>query len=54
MVLKCFTQYVNKFWNLSGDHRTGKGQFSFQIKRGAISENVQTAVQLHSFHMLAR
>ena len=28
--LKCFTQYVSKFGKLSKDHRTGKGQFSFQ------------------------
>ena len=30
--------------------RTGKGQFSFQSQRKAMSKNVQTATQLHSSH----
>ena len=30
MLWKCCTQYANKFGKLSSDHRTGKGQFSFQ------------------------
>ena len=29
-MLKCCTQYVSKFGNLSNAHKTGKGQFSFQ------------------------
>ena len=37
----------------SSGHRTGKGQFSFQSQR-AMPKNVQTTVQLHSFHMLTR
>ena len=41
-----------KFENLSSGHRTGKGQFSFQSQRKAMPKNVQTTVQLHSFHML--
>ena len=36
MLLKCFTQYVNKFGKLSSGHRTGKGQFSFQSQRKAM------------------
>ena len=32
----------------------GKGQFSFQFQRKAMPKNVQTTIQLHSFHMLAR
>ena len=32
----------------------GKGQFSFQSQRKAMSKNVQTTAQLHSFHMLAK
>ena len=32
---------------------TGKGQFSFQSQRKAMTKNVQITVQLHSFHMLA-
>ena len=35
-------------------HRTGKGQFSFQSLRKAMPKNVQTTIQLHSFHMLVR
>ena len=31
-----------------------EGQFIFQSQRRAIPNNVQTATQLHSFHMLAR
>ena len=39
---------------LSGKLRTGKGQFSFQSQRKAISKNVQTTAQLHSSHMLIK
>ena len=39
----------NKFW----DHRTGKGQFSFQSLRKATPKNDQSAIQLHSSHILA-
>ena len=54
MMLKCCTQYVGKFKKLTSDHRTGKGQFSFQSQRRAMPKNVQTTIQLHSFHMLVR
>ena len=53
MSLKCCTQYVSKFGKLSGGHRTGKGQFSFQSQRKAIKE-FQTTVQPHAFHRLTR
>ena len=33
-------------------HRTGKGQFSFQSQRKAMSKNAQTTAQLHSSHAL--
>ena len=36
------------------DHRTGKGQFSFQSQREAKPRNVQITIQLHIFHMPAR
>ena len=52
--LKCCTQYASKFGKLSNGHRTGKGQFSFQSQRKAMSKNAQTIVQLYSFYMLAR
>ena len=54
MLLKCCTQYVSKFGKLNSSHRTGKGQYSFQSQRRATPRNVQTTIQLHSFHMLAR
>ena len=42
MLWKCCTQYASKFEKLSSGHRTGKGQFSFQSQRRAVSKNVQT------------
>ena len=54
MLLKCCTQYVSKFGKLSSGHRTRRGQFSFQSQKRAMPKNVQTTVQPHSFHMLAR
>ena len=50
MLLKCCTQYASKFGKLSSGHRTGKGQFSFQSQRKAMSNNVQTTAQLQSSH----
>ena len=44
----------SKFRKLSSGHRTGKDQFSFQFQRKAMLMDVQTTVQLHLFHMLAR
>ena len=38
----------------SSDHRTGKGQFSFQSQRKATPKNAQTTAQLHSSHALAK
>ena len=54
MLLKYHTQYASKFGKLISGHRTGKDQFSFQFQRRAMQKNVQTAVPLDSFHMLAR
>ena len=45
------TQYASKLGKFSSDHRTGKGQFSFQSQR-ALPKNVQATGQLCSFHML--
>ena len=42
MLLKCYAQYLSKFGKLSSGQRTGKGQFSFQSQRRAVSKNVQT------------
>ena len=41
-----------KFGKLSSGHRMGKGQFSFQTQRKAMSKNAQTTTQLHSSHKL--
>ena len=54
ILLKCDTQYANKFGKLSRGHRTGKDQFSIQVQRKAMPENAQTTAQLHSYHTLAK
>ena len=54
MLRKCCTQYASEFGKLSSDHRTGKGQFSFQSQRKAMTNNVQTTAQLHSFHTTSK
>ena len=54
MLWKCCTQYASKFGKLSSDHRTRKGQFSFQSQRKAMPKNAQTTTQLHSSHRLAQ
>ena len=54
VLLKYCTQYVSKFGKLNSGHRTAKGQFSFQSQRSTMTNNVQTTIQLCSFHMLAR
>ena len=46
--------YVSKCGKLSSGHRTGKCQFSFQSQRKAMPKNVQTTIQLHASHMLAK
>ena len=48
------SQYACKFGKLSSGHRPGKGQFSFQSQRKAISKNSQTTTQLHSSHTLVK
>ena len=52
--VKVLTQYASKFGKLSRGHRTGKGQFSFQSQRMAMSKNAQTTAQLNSSHRLAK
>ena len=52
MLLQCCIQYDSKFGICNGGHRTGKGQFSFQLPKKAMPKNVQTTVQMCSFHML--
>ena len=45
---------ASKSGKLSSGHRTGKGQFSFQSQRKAMSKNAQIAAQLHSSHTLVK
>jgi len=37
-VVKALTQYASKFGKLKSGHGTGKGQFSFQPKKGNAKE----------------
>ena len=50
-VLHSICQQVGK---LSGGHRTGKDQFSFQSQREAMPKNAQTTTQLYSSHTLVK
>ena len=52
MLWKCCTQYARKFGKLSNGW-TGKGKFSFQSQRKAMTKNVQIIIQLCLFHMPA-
>ena len=54
MLWKCCTQHASKFGKLSSDHRTGKGQFSFQSQRKAMPKNAQTTTQSHLAHTLVK
>ena len=51
---ECCTQYVSKSGKLSSGHRTRKGRLPFQSQRRAMPKNVQTTIQLCSFHTLPR
>ena len=52
--VKCCIQYASKFGKLSSSCKTEKGQLSLQFQRRAMPKNVQSTIQLRSFHMLAR
>ena len=52
--VKSYTQYARKFGKLISDHRTEKGQFSFQSQRKAMPKIVQITTQLHSSHSLEK
>ena len=52
--VKYCIQYASKFGKLSSGHWTGKGQFSFQSQRKAMSKNAQTPAHLHSSHTLVK
>ena len=52
--VKVLHSICQQIWKTQHGHRTGKCPLSFQSQRIAMPKNVQTTVQLHSFHMLAR
>ena len=52
--VKVLHSICQQIWKTHSCHRTGKGQFSFQSQRRAMSNYVQTTAQLHSSHMLAK
>ena len=54
MLLNCCTQYINKYGEFGSDHRTGKGQYSFQFQRKVMPKDVQTTTQLHLSHTVAK
>ena len=53
MLWKCCIQYVSKLGKFNSSFRTSRSVF-IPIQRRAMPKNVQAAVQLHSFHTLAR
>ena len=52
--VKVLHSICQQFGKLSGGHRIGKVQFSFQSQRKAIPKNAQTTTQLHSSHTLVK
>ena len=52
--VKVLHAICQKIGELSSGHRTGKGQFSPQSQRKAMTKNAQTTTQLHSSHILAK
>ena len=52
--VKVLHSNASKFGKLGRGHRTGKGWFPFQSQIKSIQKKLQTTIQLHSFHMLAR
>ena len=52
--VKVLHPICQQIWKTQQWPQTGKGQFSLQSQRRGMRKNVQTTVQLHSFHMLAR
>ena len=48
--VKVMHSICQQIWKTSSDHKTGKGQFSFQFQRRAVPKNAQTTAQLHSSH----
>ena len=54
MLWHCCIQYASKSGKLSSGHRTGKGQFSFQSQRKAISLGLPSKVMLKSSKVMLK
>ena len=52
--VKVLHSICQQIWKTRHGHRTGKGPFSFQSQRKAMSKNAQTTAQLHSSHILVK
>ena len=52
--VKVLHSMCQQFGKLSSGHRTGKGQFSFQSQRKAMSKNAQTTAPFYSSQMLVK
>ena len=48
--VKVLHPICQQIWKTQQGHRTGKGQFSFQSQRKAMTKNAQTTTQLQSSH----
>ena len=48
--VKVLHSICQQIWKTELGHRTGKGQFSFQPQRRVMPKNIQTTIQLCSFH----
>ena len=53
-VMKVLLLVCQQIWKTQQWHKTGRGQFSFQSQRKAMTKNVQTNIQLQSSHTLAK
>ena len=52
MLWKCCTQFASKLGKLSSGHRTGKGQFSFQSQRKAITKGSYCSTSVQFSHLV--
>ena len=50
--VKVLHSICQQIWKTQQWPRTGKGQFSFQSQRKAVTKNAQTTAQLHLSHTL--
>ena len=53
-VMKVLLSVCQQIWKTQQWHKTGRGQFSFQSQRKAMTKNVQTNIKLQSSHTQAK